>query len=366
MITTRFMELRKRRGLMVALIAVYIGIPGVFLVVRLVSHAVDPKSFGPAGGYTIFNTLVLAFMYIFGFIVAAVVGCTAGSVDLTDGMFRHLVITGRSRLALYLARIPAGLAIVIAMVAIGYTIVCAVCVFAAPTQLNFDGVNVPQGLSRPALDSWAADHADEVLCNFNYNGPNPPPNIPCGNGQTSGPPPGATIETPKGTIIVPAAPTQAQIRAFAVTMANQDYADYSANFLAPPISLMVDVGLWIALEATIGFIVGLGLSSLMGQRTVPVILLVVLELIMTPIFSRAVIAYMLNVQRAIVGVAMLHIEPGNLPTPFTGGGPGGGGGGGLGRELLRPESTLVASLVIVGWLVFWTAIGAWRMMTRDA
>jgi hypothetical protein len=366
MISTRFMELRKRRGLMIALIAVYIGIPAVFLVVRLISHAVDPKSFGPAGGYTIFNTLVLAFMYIFGFIVAAVVGCTAGSVDLTDGMFRHLVITGRSRLALYLARIPAGLAIVIAMVAIGYTIVCAVCVFAAPTQLNYDGVNVPQGLSRPALDTWAADHADEVLCNFNYDGPNPPPNIPCGNGQTSGPPPGATIKTPKGTIIVPAAPTQAQIRAFAVTMANQDYADYSANFLAPPISLMVDVGLWIALEATIGFIVGLGLSSLMGQRTVPVILLVVLELILTPIFSRAVIAYMLNVQRAIVGVAMLHIEPGNLPTPFTGGGPGGGGGGGLGRELLRPESTLVASLVIVGWIVFWTAIGAWRMMTRDA
>ena len=173
MITTRFMELRKRRGLMIALIAVYIGIPGVFLVVRLISHAVDPKSFGPAGGYTIFNTLVLAFMYIFGFIVAAVVGCTAGSVDLTDGMFRHLVITGRSRLALYFARIPAGLAIVIAMVAIGYTIVCAVCVFAAPTQLNYDGVNVPQGLSRPALDSWAAAHADEVLCNFNYNGPNP-------------------------------------------------------------------------------------------------------------------------------------------------------------------------------------------------
>ena len=36
------------------------------------------------------------------------------------------------------------------------------------------------------------------------------------------------------------------------------------------------------------------------------------------------------------------------------------------RNLLIPESTLVASLVIVGWIVFWTAIGAWRMMTRDA
>ncbi len=363
MVTTRFMELRKRRGLMIALIAVNIGIPVIFIAVRLIAHAVDPKSYGPAGGYTIFTTLVLGFMYVFGFIVAAVVGCTAGSVDLTEGMFRHLVITGRSRLALYLARIPAGLAIVIAMVTVGYTIVCVVCVFAAPTQLNYDGINVPPGLSRPALDRWAAAHADEVLCNFNYNGPNPPPNVPCGNGQSSGPPPGATINTPHGVVTVPNY-TEAQIRAFATTMANQDYSDYHSNFLAPSISLMIDVGLWIALEATIGFIVGLGLASLMGQRTVPVILLVLLELILVPIFSRHVISHLLNFERAIAGVAMVHIEPGGLPTPFAGGGPGGGGG--LGRNLLIPESTLVASLVIVGWIVFWTAIGAWRMMTRDA
>ena len=180
MVTTRFMELRRRRGLMIALIAVNIGIPTVFLAVRLISHAVDPKSYGPAGGYSIFTSLVAGVMYVFGFIVAAVVGCTAGSVDLTEGMFRHLVISGRSRVALYLARIPAGLAIVIAMVAIGYTIVCGVCSFAAPTQLNYDGVIVPQGLSRAALDNWAASHADKVICNFNFHGGvglnGPPPN----------------------------------------------------------------------------------------------------------------------------------------------------------------------------------------------
>ena len=363
MVTTRFMELRKRRGLMIALVAVNIGIPVIILAVRLIGHAVAPKSFGPAGGYSIFTGLVLGFMYVFGFIVAAVVGCTAGSDDLSDGMFRHLVITGRSRLALYLARIPAGLAIVIAMVAIGYTIVCAVCVFAAPTQFSYDGINLPQGLSRPALDTWAAEHADEVICNFNYNGPNVPPSVPCGNGQTSGPPPGATVETPHGVVAVPTY-TQAQIRVFAVTMANQDYADYSATFLVPSNLLMVEAGLWIALEATIGFIVGLGLGSLMGQRTVPVILLVVLELILTPIFSRHVITYLLNVERAIVGIAMLHIEPGGLPTPSGGGGPGGGGA--LNPNMLIPESTLVASLVIVGWIVFWTVIGARRMMARDA
>ena len=109
MIATRFMELRKRRGLMIALIVVNIGIPTVFLVVRLLLHAFAPKSYGPAGGYDIYTDLVAGVMYVFGFIVAATLGCTAGSIDLTEGMFRHLVVTGRSRLALYLARIPAGL-----------------------------------------------------------------------------------------------------------------------------------------------------------------------------------------------------------------------------------------------------------------
>jgi len=142
-------------------------------------------------------------------------------------------------------------------------------------------------------------------------------------------------------------------------MANQNYVDYRRMFLAPPISLMVDAGLWISLEATIGFVVGLGLASLMGQRTVPVILLVVLELILTPAFSREVIAHIINAQRGIVGLAMAHIEPGGLPLAF------GGGGGPNGVRMLVPESRTVAVCVIIAWLVVWTALGAWRMMTRD-
>ncbi len=354
MIATRFLELRKRRGLMIALVAVDIGIPVVFLAIRLLSHAFAPKTYGPAGGYSIFTNLVAGVMYVFGFIVAAAVGCTAGSVDLTEGMFRHLVITGRSRLAIYLARIPAGLAIVIPIVAIGFTIVCSVCVFAAPTQLNYDGVTVPPGLSRSGLDNWAAAHADEVVCNFNGS---VAVNAPCGNGP-GGPGVGIVKGGPGGVAPPPASP--AQIRAAAVTIANQDYTNYRSTFLAPPISLMVDTGLWIALEAAIGFIVGLGLASLMGQRTVPVILLIVLELILTPLLSRHVIAHLLNVQRGIVGLAMAHIEPGGLPLAF------GGGNGPNGAVVLVPESRTVAVCVIVGWLVFWSAIGAWRMMTRDA
>ena len=91
-----------------------------------------PRVYGPAGGYDIYTALVSGVLYVFGFIVAATLGATAGSADLTEGMFRHLVVTGRSRLALYMARIPAGLAIILPLVAVGFTVVCAVCVFAAP------------------------------------------------------------------------------------------------------------------------------------------------------------------------------------------------------------------------------------------
>ena len=186
MIATRIMELRKRRGLMIALTLVTIGIPTILLLIRLLLHAFDPKSYGPAGGYSIYTGLSAGVLYVFGFIVAATLGCTAGSVDLTEGMFRHLVVTGRSRLALYLARIPAGLAIIVPMVAVGFAIVCAVCVFAAPAELSYDGVNVPAGLSLTGLENWAAGHADVVLCDFNYNGPGL--NVPCG-------PPSRTFRT---------------------------------------------------------------------------------------------------------------------------------------------------------------------------
>jgi hypothetical protein len=359
MITTRFMELRKRRGLMAALIGVTVGIPAVFLVIRLVLHAVAPKTYGPAGGYDIFTALVAGVLYVFGFIVAATLGCAAGSVDLTDGMFRHLVVTGRSRLALYFARIPAGLAIIVPLVAIGFTIVCGVCVFAAPTTLNYQGVSVPAGLSRAGLENWAAGHVNEVVCRFD-TGPIRL-NVDCGNG----PGPDRIIKGPgpNGPIVggipaqgIPAPSTPAQLKAGAIQIANEDYADYSRFFLYPSNSLMVKAGLWIELEAVIGFIVGLGLASLLGQRTISVVMMIVLEIILTPIFARARIPHFSNLQRAVVGLATARLEPKALPLAL---------GGARGVDLL-PESTTVAICVIAAWLVGWTVLGAWRMMTRDA
>jgi len=326
----------------------------------LLAHAFAPKTYGPAGGYDIYTNLVAGVMYVFGFIVAATLGCTAGSVDLTEGMFRHLVVTGRSRIALYLARIPAGLAIVLPLVAIGFTIVCAVCVLAAPTSLNYNGAKIPVGLSLNGFENWAGDHPTTAVCDFPYNGPISV-NVQCSNGPDGGGT-GPTIVQPGPTgSAVPTQSTPATLRAQAITMAKQDYSDYSSYFLSPSDSLMIKSGLWLELEAVIGFIVGLGLASLLGQRTISVILMIVLEVILTPLLSRTKIPHLINLQRGVVGLATAHLEPAGLPSAFGGGGPAGHSG-----SQLVPESIAVAICVIVAWLVGWTALGAWRMVTRDA
>ena len=75
---------------------------------------------------------------------------------------------------------------------------------------------------------------------------------------------------------------------------------------------MIRTGLWIELEVVVGFIVGLGLGSLLGQRTVAVILMIVLEIVLTPILSRANIPHLINLQRSVVGLAVAHLEPSGL------------------------------------------------------
>ena len=105
-----------------------------------------------------------------GFIIAATVGAAAGTTDLTDGMFRHLVITGRSRIALFLARIPAGLAILLPVVALAFTLCCLVTSFEGvpnPTTLSLNGgVSIPANLNESQFHTWIDEHPQEALQAF--------------------------------------------------------------------------------------------------------------------------------------------------------------------------------------------------------
>ena len=351
MVSAKFMELRKRRGLMIALVSVNVGLPSLFLLIRLISHAVAPHSYGPAGGYEVFGSLIVAVMYLLGFIVAATLGASAGSADYTEGVFRHLVITGRSRVALYFARIPAGLMIIIPVVALGITIVSTVCVMAAPTSSSYDGLSgLPAGMSKAAFVSWAEHHPTQALCGMgNPIQKQSGTQIVCG-------PNNAIIEVHQSNGLISTTPaTSAEITEGAVVSAKLNYVGYSKTFLSPSLKLILETGLWTELWAALGYVVGLGLSSLMGQRTVPMVLLVVYEIILSPLLSRAQIPHLINVQRSMLGLAMARIEPGALPSIVNGQG---------GKPL--SESLGVSIIVIAGWVLVWTALGAWRMARRDA
>jgi hypothetical protein len=128
---------------------------------------------------------------------------------------------------------------------------------------------------------------------------------------------------------------------------------------------MVKIGLWLALEVGIGFLVGLGLGSLIGQRTVSTVLMIVLEIIVTPILARTEIPYFINGQRLVVGVAMDQLRPAGLAGAGADG-PGHVLFGGRGVLGIPPMPTWAMITVIVGWIVGWSVLGGWRMATRDA
>jgi hypothetical protein len=342
LISTKLIEIRKRRVLITVVLLATVGAPVIFLGLREGFHLADPKVYSPAGSPDVFRT-VTSLISEFGFIMAVTLGATAATTDLTDGMFRHLVITGRSRLALYLARIPAGLAIILPLAGLGFALVCLVTAFLGTAQSNsvrFTGptssaaVSIPPYLDQAQLHSWLLNHPGQAQTAF------------------LGPP------------ALPAAAVKSQINQHITTIYG-NYATTEAGTVNPSVTGMIKAGLWLELDLLIGFMAGLGLGSLMGQRTVPIILLIFIEIIITPPLALHVLPYFIDGQRLLVGVAMDQLQPASLTGAVTLR-PGLGGAGAGPALQIPPMPTWAMISVIAGWIAGWSGIGAWRMITRDA
>jgi hypothetical protein len=91
-----------------------IGAAALAVAVPAIQHSSDPAKHGPAGGVENY-TGTMSVLVLMVIIVGAIVGSTAGSQDLETGVFRDSAATGRSRTALFGARIPGALAIVLPM-----------------------------------------------------------------------------------------------------------------------------------------------------------------------------------------------------------------------------------------------------------
>jgi hypothetical protein len=124
------LKLRRRRGLFWTTAGLIVGPMVIAYGILSILHAVNPDHHGPAGGIANLGH-GMSVLVLVGSIGAIIAGASAGAGDLSAGVFRELVVTGRSRLALFGARIPGGLAFVLSFAAVAYGISAVVSVAAS-------------------------------------------------------------------------------------------------------------------------------------------------------------------------------------------------------------------------------------------
>jgi hypothetical protein len=115
MIRAEFLKLRKRRALVWWSAILTIGVVVLGFGITQAMHLASPAKYGPVGGVNGLQAVLFA-ISSFGAIAAILIGVTAGTGDLSAGVFRELVATGRSRLTLFAVRVPGALLLFVPMI----------------------------------------------------------------------------------------------------------------------------------------------------------------------------------------------------------------------------------------------------------
>ena len=124
LVAAELLKLRRRRPLALVSLLLIVVPMLVSVVVLICLHAANPGRYGPAGGVDNLRG-ALELLTQIGAVAAVLIGVSTGGGDLAAGVFRELVVTGRSRLALFAARIPGGLAFLLPLVAVAFAIAAA-------------------------------------------------------------------------------------------------------------------------------------------------------------------------------------------------------------------------------------------------
>jgi hypothetical protein len=133
LVSADLLKLRRRRGLVAVTGLLTVGAVALTYAVMELLHLSNAATHGPAGGIANLGHGA-ALLAILGAVAAAIVAATAAAGDLDALVYRELVVTGRSRLALYLSRIPAGLLFLLPFVAAAYAVAAVVTVSLAGSQ----------------------------------------------------------------------------------------------------------------------------------------------------------------------------------------------------------------------------------------
>jgi hypothetical protein len=114
MIAAETLKLRRNRGVMAFALLLSVGVCVIFFGFTAIEHASQPARYGPAGSVDGFDRAVRNLGLFFGMLTGILIGAEAGTADIASGVFRDLVATGRSRLSLFLVRLPAAVAVSLA------------------------------------------------------------------------------------------------------------------------------------------------------------------------------------------------------------------------------------------------------------
>jgi hypothetical protein len=115
------LKLVRRRGLMAWSLLLTVGSVLIAEIVLVILHAVNPSRHGPAGGASNMEHFVFLLSGL-GNVAAIIIGATAGTQDVSNGVFRDLVVTGRKRSTLFNVRVPGALLVFMPMLALAFVV----------------------------------------------------------------------------------------------------------------------------------------------------------------------------------------------------------------------------------------------------
>lgn len=141
MVTAEMLKLRRNRPLMALAALLTIGVVVLLYVYTALQREASPALNPAAGGLLNFSRAIRILGLYFGVLAAVLIGSEAGTADLSSGVFRDLVATGRSRLALFGVRAPAA-----AILSLGFAAVAFVLTLAGTFLFSAGGAPEP-GLS---------------------------------------------------------------------------------------------------------------------------------------------------------------------------------------------------------------------------
>ncbi|MFI5004275.1 MAG: hypothetical protein ACHQE6_04605 [Solirubrobacterales bacterium] len=117
-----FLKLRKKRGTLSWALVLALAPILIYFLVAVIQHSSNPVKYGPAGGTANFSDGLRVIALLFGPLAALLIGVEAGTGDAAAGVFRDLVVTGRSRVALFASRVPAALALCFSIMLATYAV----------------------------------------------------------------------------------------------------------------------------------------------------------------------------------------------------------------------------------------------------